>query len=108
MLTSSINRSARRSALVYDRLDGYGGGERVLEQKILLYPQSDLFSSIDILKPHERAFLHGKTPMTTFAQKLPLIRYHHRHFLLLLLFAFVLLVFGVFVLVFSCCVFFVF
>ena len=87
MLTSSINRSARRTALVYDRLDGYGGGERVLEQKILLYPQSDLFSSIDILKPHERAFLHGKTPMTTFAQKLPLIRYHHRHFLLLLMFA---------------------
>jgi len=87
MPTSTTDRHGRRIALVYDRLDGYAGAERVLEQKILLYPQSDVFASIDILRPHERAFLHGKTPITTFAQKLPLVRKHHRHFILLLMFA---------------------
>jgi glycosyltransferase involved in cell wall biosynthesis len=77
----------RRTALVYDRLDGYGGGERVLEQKLLLYPQADIFASIDILKEADRHFLHGKQPFTTFAQRWPWVKHHHRHFLLLLMFA---------------------
>jgi glycosyltransferase involved in cell wall biosynthesis len=77
----------RRTALIYDRLDGYAGAERVLEQKILLYPQSDVFASIDILKDSERSFLRGKQPVTTFAQRWPLVRQHHRQFLLLLMFA---------------------
>jgi glycosyltransferase involved in cell wall biosynthesis len=77
----------RRTALIYDRLDGYAGAERVLEQKILLYPQGDVFASIDILSGADRAFLRGKQPITTFAQHWPLVRHHHRHFLLLLMFA---------------------
>ena len=77
----------RNTALIYDRLDGYAGAERVLEQKILLYPQSDVFASIDILKDSDRSFLHGKRPITTFAQKWPFVRNHHRQFLLLLMFA---------------------
>ena len=32
-------------------------------------------------------FLRGKEPITTFAQKLPFVRHHHRQFLLLLMFA---------------------
>ena len=78
---------SRRTALIYDRLDGYAGAERVLEQKIALYPQSDIFASIDILKDSERSFLQGKHPITTFAQKWPIVRNHHRQFLLLLMFA---------------------
>jgi glycosyltransferase involved in cell wall biosynthesis len=80
-------RSARRTALIYDRLDGYGGGERVLEQMIGLYPYSDVFASIDILTDADRAFLHGKQPVTTFAQRWRFVRNHHRQFLLLLMFA---------------------
>ena len=59
----------RKTALIYDRLDGYGGGERVLEQMIGLYPRSDVFASIDILSAADRAFLQGKEPVTTFAQR---------------------------------------
>jgi len=76
-----------RIALIYDKLDVYAGGERVLEQMIALYPQSDVCVSVDIMKPADRGFLRGKVPITTFAQKLPFVRHHHRHFLLLLMFA---------------------
>jgi glycosyltransferase involved in cell wall biosynthesis len=77
----------RKVALIYDRLDGYAGGERVLEQKIELFPDADVLTSIDILTDADRAFLRGKTPITTFAQRLPFVRFHHRQFLLLLMFA---------------------
>jgi glycosyltransferase involved in cell wall biosynthesis len=77
----------RSVALIYDRLDGYAGGERVLEQQILMYPQSEVYASIDVLGDSERGFLHGKTPHTTFAQRLPLVPKRHRQFLLLLMFA---------------------
>jgi glycosyltransferase involved in cell wall biosynthesis len=80
-------RTDRKVALIYDRLDGYAGAERVLEQKIDLYPQADVFASIDILTDADRTFLHGKTPNLTFAQQLPFVRHHHRQFLLLLMFA---------------------
>jgi glycosyltransferase involved in cell wall biosynthesis len=77
----------KKIALIYDKLDVYAGGERVLEQMIDLYPQSDVCVSVDIMKAAERGFLRGKVPITTFAQKLPFVRHHHRHFLLLLMFA---------------------
>lgn len=78
---------AERIALVYDRLDGYGGGERVLEQMIGLYPRSDVFASIDILSQADRAFLQGKRPITSFAQRWRFVRERHRQFLPLLMFA---------------------
>jgi glycosyltransferase involved in cell wall biosynthesis len=59
----------------------------VLEQMIELFPQADVCASIDILTDADRAFLRGKTPILTFAQKLPFVRHHHRQFLLLLMFA---------------------
>ena len=82
-----MNNNRTNIALVYDKLDVFGGGERVLEQMLNLYPQSDVCVSIDIMKPEDRDFLRGKVPITTFAQNLPLVRHHHRHFLLLLMFA---------------------
>jgi glycosyltransferase involved in cell wall biosynthesis len=81
------NMTDRRIALIYDKLDVYAGGERVLEQMIALYSQSDVCVSVDIMKDADRGFLRGKVPITTFAQNLPFVRYHHRHFLLLLMFA---------------------
>jgi glycosyltransferase involved in cell wall biosynthesis len=59
----------------------------VLEQMIELFPQADVCASIDILTDADRAFLRGKSPILTFAQKLPFVRHHHRQFLLLLMFA---------------------
>lgn len=74
-------------ALVHDWLTTYVGGERVLEQMIELYPHADVFASIDILADAERGFLRGKRPNTTFAQHLPFVRKHYRHFLPLLMLA---------------------
>jgi glycosyltransferase involved in cell wall biosynthesis len=77
----------RRIALVHDWLTTYVGGERVLEQMIALYPRADVLTSIDVLPEHERAFLQGKRPITTFAQHWPLMRKHYRNFLPLLMIA---------------------
>jgi glycosyltransferase involved in cell wall biosynthesis len=77
----------RRTAIVTDKLDVFGGGERVLEQMINLYPQSDIAAAIDIMSAKDRGFLRGKVPITTFAQTLPLVKHRHRQFLLLLMFA---------------------
>jgi glycosyltransferase involved in cell wall biosynthesis len=85
--TEQISRPERTTAIIYDRLDGYGGGERVLEQQIALFPDADVFASIDILSEQDRGFLQGKIPITSFAQRWPLVRKNHRHFLLLLMFA---------------------
>jgi glycosyltransferase involved in cell wall biosynthesis len=72
---------------VHDWLTTYVGGERVLEQMIDLYPHAEVFSSIDMVAEHERGFLRGKQPITTFAQHVPLMRKHYRHFLPLLMLA---------------------
>lgn len=74
-------------AVVHDWLTTYVGGERVLEQMIGLFPQCTVYSSIDILAPQERAFLQGKQPITSFAQRLPFLRKHYRKFLPVLMFA---------------------
>jgi glycosyltransferase involved in cell wall biosynthesis len=77
----------KRIALIYDKLDVFAGGERVLEQMIALYPHADVCVAVDIMKAADRGFLRGKVPITTFAQRMPFVRHHHRHFLLLLMFA---------------------
>src|SRR5450755_3996278 len=76
-----------RVGIVHDWLTTYVGGERVLEQMIALYSSADVFTSIDILPDGQREFLQGKQPITTFAQRLPLIRKHYRKFLPVLMFA---------------------
>jgi glycosyltransferase involved in cell wall biosynthesis len=76
-----------RVALVHDWLTAYVGGERVLEQMIELNPAADVLTSIDVLAEHERGFLRGKRPITTFAQHWPLMRTHYRHYLPLLMLA---------------------
>jgi glycosyltransferase involved in cell wall biosynthesis len=76
-----------RVALVHDWLTTYVGGERVLEQMIALNPAADVLTSIDVLAEHERGFLQGKRPITTFAQRWPLMRAHYRHYLPLLMLA---------------------
>ncbi|WP_321473433.1 glycosyltransferase [uncultured Paludibaculum sp.] len=58
-------------AIVHDWSVGYAGSERVVEQLIALFPQADLYFVADFLPASDRAFLAGRTPATTFIQRLP-------------------------------------
>lgn len=68
-------------AIVHDWLTVYAGAERVLEQMLIMYPQADLFSVCDFVPEGDRAFLRGKTPQTTFIQRLPGARKRYRSYL---------------------------
>lgn len=70
-----------KTAVVHEWLSTFAGSERVLEQILLQYPESDLFATVDFLKAEERAFLHGHIPNTTFIQKLPFSRRYFRNYL---------------------------
>jgi glycosyltransferase involved in cell wall biosynthesis len=52
----------------------------VLEQILGLYPQADLFAVVDFVDG-DRAFLRGRTPKTTFVQRLPFARRCFRGYL---------------------------
>ncbi len=66
-------------AIVHDWLTTVGGAEKVLEQLLLLYPSADLYTLIDTLE--DRHLLHGRTPKTSYMQKLPGIRRYYRQLL---------------------------
>jgi glycosyltransferase involved in cell wall biosynthesis len=68
-------------AIVHEWLDTYAGSERVLEQMLAVWPEADLYALCDFLPDRERAFLRGKTPRTTFIQRLPFARKRFRMYL---------------------------
>ncbi len=68
-------------AIVHEWLQEYAGSERVLEQMLLCYPEADLFAVVDFLPADRRFFLHGRTPRTSFIQRLPFARSWFRHYL---------------------------
>ncbi|MDQ7988863.1 MAG: glycosyltransferase family 4 protein [Candidatus Dactylopiibacterium sp.] len=70
-----------KTAIVHEWLSTYAGSEKVLEQILAMYPGADLFAVVDFLPDDQRAFLGGRTPRTTFIQKLPGARRHFRHYL---------------------------
>lgn len=68
-------------AVVHEWLATYAGSEKVLEQILIMYPEADLFSVVDFVPEKERGFLQGRTPRTTFIQKLPKATRWFRHYL---------------------------
>jgi glycosyltransferase involved in cell wall biosynthesis len=68
-------------AIVHEWLDTYAGSERVLEQMLALWPEADLHALCDFLPERERGFLGGRTPRTTFIQRLPFARRRFRMYL---------------------------
>ncbi|MDO7908396.1 glycosyltransferase family 4 protein [Paenibacillus sp. JX-17] len=68
-------------AIVHDWLTTYAGSEKVLEQMLLLYPDADLFSTVDFLSEEDRKFLRGKKVHTSFIQKMPLAKKKYRQYL---------------------------
>ncbi|MCU0944103.1 MAG: glycosyltransferase [Rubritepida sp.] len=73
-----------RVAIVHEWLDTYAGAERVLEQMLACFPQAELFALVDFVKPEDRAFLGGRTPRTSFLQRLPFARKRFRNYLQLM------------------------
>lgn len=68
-------------AIVHDWLVTYAGAERVLEQMLKIWPQADLFSIVDFLKPNERGFIGGRKVTTSFIQKMPNAQKWYRNWL---------------------------
>jgi len=70
-------------ALVHDYLNQYGGGERVLEAFGQIYPKAPIYTLLYDKKRTGYAF-EGRKIYTSFMQKVPLVKSHHRPFLMLM------------------------
>lgn len=73
--------NGRRVAIVHDWFTVWSGAERVVEQFLGVMPEADLFALIDFLPAPYRSRLQGRTPKTTFLQKLPGARRYYRSLL---------------------------
>jgi len=72
-----------RVALVHDYLNQYGGGERVLEALCEIWPEAPIFTLV--YSPDHTGFaFESRKIFTSFLQKIPLVRGHHRSFLMLM------------------------
>jgi glycosyltransferase involved in cell wall biosynthesis len=71
-----------KTAIVHDWLAEYAGSERCTESFTKLWPDSDIFSLVDILDDEQRnIILKGKHPKTSFIQNLPFAKRNHRIYL---------------------------
>jgi len=68
-------------AIIHDWLVTNAGAEKCLEQMLLCYPTAEIFSVVDFLPKDQRAFLDGRTVITTFIQNLPLASRRYRDYL---------------------------
>ncbi|MDQ0206921.1 glycosyltransferase family 4 protein [Alkalicoccobacillus murimartini] len=68
-------------AIVHDWLVSYAGSEKVLEALLCIYPDADLFSTVDFLEKGKRDFILDKPVQTTFIQKLPFSKKKYRQYL---------------------------
>lgn len=71
-------------AIIHEWLagSGYSGAEKALEQMLNVFPQADLFCTVDFLDEQERSFLKGRKTNTSFIQKLPFAKKLYRHYLI--------------------------
>lgn len=69
--------------LVHDYLNQYGGAERVLEAFTEIFPDAPIFTLVYSPRQIRGAF-SGKKIYTSFLQKIPLARSHHRIFPILM------------------------
>jgi len=70
-------------ALVHDYLNQYGGAERVLEAFCQIFPKAPIYTLLYDKKKTGYAF-DRRLIKTSFLQKIPLVRSHHRPFLMLM------------------------
>jgi len=70
-------------ALVHDYLNQYGGAERVLEAFCQIFPKAPIYTLLYDGEKTGFAF-EGKDIRTSFLQKIPFVKSHHRPFLMLM------------------------
>ncbi|MFH1611876.1 MAG: glycosyltransferase [bacterium] len=73
-------------ALVHDYLTQYGGAERVLDVFCEIFPEAPIYTLLCDKKKTGLIF-ESKKIYTSFLQKIPFIKNHHRSFLMLMPFA---------------------
>jgi glycosyltransferase involved in cell wall biosynthesis len=76
-----------RVAIVHDWLYITGGAERVLAEIFKCFPDADLFTLFNFLSEDECKQIGIKSVKTSFLQKMPFIKKHHRSYLPLMPFA---------------------
>ena len=70
-----------KTAIIHDWLVVYNGAEKVLEEVLKIYPDADLFSTVEYLDAKDRKFIMNKKVNTTFIQKLPFSKSKYRNYL---------------------------
>jgi glycosyltransferase involved in cell wall biosynthesis len=60
-----------RVAIVMHWLTAYSGAERCVEQMLRLFPEAELYATVDTLPEAERGFLGGRRVHTSFLQRFP-------------------------------------
>lgn len=65
---------APQVAIMHEWLETFAGSEKVVEQILEVFPESDLFAVVDFLKGESRQMLKGKTVNTSFIQRMPFSR----------------------------------
>ena len=70
-----------RVAIVHDWLYVIGGAEQVLREILKCYPNADVFTLFDLLKPEDRKKLGFEKSQTSFLQKMPMLGSRHRSYL---------------------------
>jgi glycosyltransferase involved in cell wall biosynthesis len=76
-----------RVAIIHEWFDTVAGSEKVLEQILNLFPNSDLFVLVDFMPDLERSLVRGRHVRTSFIQGLPGARKNFRNYLPLMPFA---------------------
>jgi glycosyltransferase involved in cell wall biosynthesis len=70
-----------RVAIVHDWLYVLGGAEQVLREILKCYPNADVFTLFDLLRPEDRRKIGFERSHTSFIQNLPFLKNRHRSYL---------------------------
>lgn len=79
-----IGARVMKIALVHDWFVESGGAEKVVAQMLSIFPDADVFSTVDYLSDEQRkTILNGKSVNTTFIQKAPGSKGYRKYFFLM-------------------------
>jgi len=71
-----------KTAIIHEWFVNYAGSERCVESFLNIWKKADVFALVDFLNEEERTqILKGRFPKTSFIQKLPMAKNHHRNYL---------------------------